>query len=451
MKSRKSLFTAAAVTAFACSLAFGQQQAGQQPPPPAQQQEQQPSEQPPPPQDPQQAGELPPPPPQQGQQEFGQPPPRGQQEQQAQQQQQQGKQQQQAILGDDISDEQVQSQDGQQLGTLDDLALSLQDGQVAFLLVSEQGQAGGQGAQQWKPIPPEAIQINQQGGQVEITASIGQQEWQNVPTVSEEEIPQLGDQAQEIYQAFNQQPDPQQQGSQLTLASKLMEETLSNQEGKEIGQIIDVVLDTQGKQLHFIVIQPEGEQGRFAAAPDAVQQTGEGQFELNLQQEDFQQAQELKMAEAGQQAQQAQSGGGQQVFRLEASQQAGVYGSPEQRRQRGGQQGAEIQVQQRSPQVEVRQPEPEVRVRQPQPEVQVKQPDPEVRVQQPEPRVRVQQPEPEVSVEQPEPRVRVRQPEPKVQVEQADPQVEVEQQGEPEIYIEREAQEEQRQRRREQR
>ncbi len=416
MNTRKSIFTAGAIAAFACSLAFGQQQAGQQSPQQQQQQQQQ-------------------------------------QRQQAQQQAQSGQQQsQQAILGSDISEKQVKSQDGQELGQVDDLALHLESGHVGYVLVSEQGQSG-----EWKPVPASALEISGQGEQVELKVNIDQQKWGELESVGEQDLAQLSEEerATKIHEAFGEQYQASQQSGELKLASKVMENKLTNQQDQEIGQVTDLVMNPQDGSIGFLLIESEQAQGTFAVAPQAIEESGEAQYQLDISQQDFQQAQELRMEEVAQRSQQAQGAQSQespQLYRFQESQSqsSAIYGAPQQREQQQRQEQQRqtesgsreaIRIQQPAPDVQVQQPSPEVSVQQPAPDVRVQQPPPQIRVQveQPPPQVSVQQPEPEVNVEQAQPQVSVRQQEPEVSVQQAQPQVRV-QRGEPNVNVQQEGQ-----------
>jgi sporulation protein YlmC with PRC-barrel domain len=109
----------------------------------------------------------------------------------------------------------------------------------------------------------------------------------------------------------------------------------------------------------------------------------------------------------------------------------------------------QVEVTQPAPQIEVTQPEPQVRVTQPQPQVEVSQAQPEVEVRMPQPEVQVAQPEPEVSVQQAQPEVEVQRSQPQVNIQQEQqqprvtvqrqeqPKVTVQKQGEPQISVQR--------------
>lgn len=67
----------------------------------------------------------------------------------------------------------------------------------------------------------------------------------------------------------------------------------------------------------------------------------------------------------------------------------------------------------------------------------------DVNVRQPPPEVTIEQPPPRVTVEQPEPTVDVQQAEPDINVQQEQPDVNVQQQGEPEVRVLRDGQQQQ--------
>lgn len=415
MNTHKTMLTAGAVAAFACSLAFGQPQTGQ-----SSSQSQPPKTQ---------------------QQSFSS---------------EQG-QDQQSILGSDISEKQVKSQDGQELGEVDDLALFLDGGKIGYVLVSEEGQGG----QKWKPVPATALEISGQGEQIELKVNIDQQKWEQLKSVSQQDLAQLSEEARakEIHEAFSENFQADSQQGELQLASLVMENKLKNQEDQEIGQVKDLVMNPQDSSIGFLLIESENAEGTFAVAPQAIQKSAEGQYELNLTEQAFQQAQTLKMAEVAQKSKQSQSPEEAQkepqVYKFQKSegQESAIYGGRQEREKqqsqtesgsreaiRIGQPAPEVRVQQSSPEVSVQQAAPNVRVKQqpPQIRVQVEQPAPEVIVDQPEPEVNVQQAQPQVSVQQPEPEVTIQQAEPQVSVERGNPQVNVQKEGRAQIQVERE-------------
>jgi sporulation protein YlmC with PRC-barrel domain len=107
----------------------------------------------------------------------------------------------------DLKGKEVSMEDGESLGKVQDIAVNLETGELAYLLVSEGDEDEDENGGQWKPVPPEAVQIQSEDGEVQIIVSIEKEQWENAPTVSEGELAQLGEEerAREIYQAFGEE------------------------------------------------------------------------------------------------------------------------------------------------------------------------------------------------------------------------------------------------------
>jgi sporulation protein YlmC with PRC-barrel domain len=190
MKTPKTLLTAGAITAFSLGLAFGAEQSqdqhalGAQQSPESQTMEQQSLTQDP-------------------QREYGSPEATRATEKHASIS---------AHKASDLKGSRVQSSDGERLGTVDDLAINLQDGEVSYIIVSSGGFLGIGG--DLHPVPPEAVQVRQVDNGLELVLKVTEQQWENAPTVERDQIAQLGEQThgQQIHQFYGQEYGQRQQG-----------------------------------------------------------------------------------------------------------------------------------------------------------------------------------------------------------------------------------------------
>jgi len=343
MKTIKTLLTTGAITAFSLSLGIAQQQQPGQPQPssPGLQSEQ---------------------PTQPGQSTQAQ-------EQQQSQQQEFGARSSQSAhqKATELKGAKIETQDGQSLGQVEDVAVDLQTGEISFILASGEG-----GGDQWTPIPPTAGEMKSQAGETTLTLDIDQQKWEQAPKVSENEIAQLGQQqrAQEIYQHFGedyqarqqqtqqfgaperpgqseqqppqpggQQSQPEsefgaaQRGQGPTLATKLMEADVSAPDQENAAKVTDMILNLQEGFVELVLIESEYVDGTFGVVPQAFEVIQEDQLRLNVSQEDLEQAQQLQQAQISQRAQQARMASVQQtrqnpeVYRIQEGQDS-LFGAP---------------------------------------------------------------------------------------------------------------------------
>src|SRR5690606_36600904 len=98
-----------------------------------------------------------------------------------------------------IKGKQVRTQQGQELGEIEGEAVDLETGELCYLLVY------GEGESQLRPVPADAVQVREEGSEMELVVNIDQQKWQSVPSISENEVAQLDQRASEIQQAFESQ------------------------------------------------------------------------------------------------------------------------------------------------------------------------------------------------------------------------------------------------------
>ncbi len=482
MKTRKTFLTAGAITAFSLSLGFGQtspdrvtgatenyteerttiteipaeqEQENLSPQDRMQQQDQALQQQ-------------------QEQQQFGAPESRETQTQVRSQTSSQSQMQAQKMS--ELKGSEVQSAAGERIGTVDDIAVNLQTGEASYLIVSAGGFLGIGG--ELRPVPLQAVEFKEQDGKTQAMVNITDQQWENAPTVTREEIASLGEEQQgrEIYEFYGEEyqqsqqrqfgapdrsgetPDesidqllqqhrerqqqeqqqqqqqsssgsaqqseasqsgqqefgspnrdasssspgssaeqstsgqsssiqqsssnqpstssgasatqssgqseqqefgaqPQQRQSsatqtqqaqqsqsqgQIHLASDLLEKQVTNSQQQKLGQISDLLIDTQHGRIAFVLLEPDSafwqsSDETFAVSPQSFQSISDQDAVLNITQQDLERAQMLNDSNIQQHAQQAQSSSGQnQVFRYQESGDSGsrgVFGSPDRSRE----------------------------------------------------------------------------------------------------------------------
>lgn len=93
----------------------------------------------------------------------------------------------------------VQSQEGEDLGEIEEIAVDLESGEVSFILISADG------SQDWHPVPPGALEVSGSGEDLQVELSLDQQSWEDAPTISREEVAQLDSQGQEIYGFYGEE------------------------------------------------------------------------------------------------------------------------------------------------------------------------------------------------------------------------------------------------------
>jgi sporulation protein YlmC with PRC-barrel domain len=314
---------------------------------------------------------------------------------------------------DQILGQNVQGQQGEKLGTINNIVIGTEGGPMVVMQGENQSNY---------PIPLQALQ--QQQGQQGFRIDQDKQNFQTAPSYRDKFIDlrqwrdviyaYYGLESQQVAQQSQQQRPPQatqrsQQQPQATQRSQQQEPPQAAQQSQQESAGITVRQPAPQVQVQ----QPQPQVQVRQAQPEIVVR---------------QQPPEVTVTQPPPQVEVTQP-----APQIEVTQ-------PE----------PQVRVTQPQPQVEVSQAQPEVEVRMPQPEVQVAQPEPEVSVQQAQPEVEVQRSQPQVDIqqEQQQPRVTVqRQEQPKVTVQkQGEPQISVQRQGEPQVNVAQRGQEQQQQR-----
>lgn len=206
---------------------------------------------------------------------------------------------------------QVKSLQGEELGQLEDLAVNLENGEAAFAIVSSGGFLGIGG--DWHPVPAEALQVSGGGEEPELQLNIDKEQWEQAPTIEREEIAELDQQGEQIYeyyaqdwQAHEQQHHQTEVGGSIQLASDLDGATVHGQNQEEIGRINDLLVDLQQAQLSFVLLQPQESEDAYAVAPRSLEMESEQEFRLNVTRREFEQVETASQQELRTRAQHQQ-------------------------------------------------------------------------------------------------------------------------------------------------
>ncbi len=185
------------------------------------------------------------------------------------------------VMGKTVRDEQ-----GQELGQIEDLAIDVQKGELAYVALSTGGtfEAG-----RMVGVPVDKLQADpQQDG---FTASISSQELEQAQELPEDNWP-----AQPTLTAGVSQPGATTAESNIKRASELMGTTVKGSQGEELGEIDDFALDMQQGKLAYVVLSTGGMfQEKLVGVPATALQSDPqtDEYVANISQQEIEQAQEL--------------------------------------------------------------------------------------------------------------------------------------------------------------
>lgn len=110
-----------------------------------------------------------------------------------------------------LLEKRVENQEGERLGSVEDLIIDTNTGQLEFVVVSAGGILGLGG--DLRAIPPEALQVSDED---RVVLDITSDRWEQAPTFERDQIARLGEEAQarEIYSYYEQDYAGRQRGQQ---------------------------------------------------------------------------------------------------------------------------------------------------------------------------------------------------------------------------------------------
>ncbi|HZQ46910.1 MAG TPA: PRC-barrel domain-containing protein [Verrucomicrobiae bacterium] len=180
----------------------------------------------------------------------------------------------------------VESQTGEKLGKVKDLAIDSQSGQLDFVLVATGGVAGI--GSQWKAVPPAALSPAT-ALQKTLALDITPDRWKTAPSFSKDQIANMGGQLQmaQIYKYYGQTwsavaqaarsgatlaPTGRETGktAKLQLASELIGKHVVNEQNKDVGKIDDVLVNLKNPGTTFALLKP----GSFITSADQAAKSG---------------------------------------------------------------------------------------------------------------------------------------------------------------------------------
>lgn len=197
------------------------------------------------------------------------------------------------IMGQTVTDSQ-----GEELGSIDDLAIDMTNGELAYVVLSTGGMLTGKevgvAANMLQPNPQGdgyVAQISQQ--QIDSAQSLPDDNWPAQPTIG-------GGQSSG--------------GGTVQPASELIGQSVKDSQGNELGEIEDFAVDMQQGKLAYVAVAAGNltDQKVVGVPTQSLQRDQEG-FVANVSQQELQQAQELPEDNWPQQPAVASSGQSQQA------------------------------------------------------------------------------------------------------------------------------------------
>lgn len=167
----------------------------------------------------------------------------------------------------------VESQTGEKLGTVKDMAIDAKSGRLEFVLIATGGFAGV-GAQ-LKAVPPTALSPAT-AKEKTLAMKISPDRWKSAPNFSKEQIANIGNpmQMRQIYRYYGQTwpalaqapagggppmpPTGRETGNaeKLRLASDLIDKSVVNQQGQDMGRITDLLVNFDNPGVILAVLNP---------------------------------------------------------------------------------------------------------------------------------------------------------------------------------------------------
>ncbi len=166
----------------------------------------------------------------------------------------------------------VESQTGEKLGSVKNLAIDTRSGRLEFVLIATGGFAGL--GSRWKAVPPTALSPAT-AKEKTLALNITPDRWKSAPDFSKEQLANVGNpiQMRQIYRYYGQPwpalalapgasppmpPTGREIGNaeKLRLASDLIDKNVVNQQGQDIGRITDVIVNFNNPNTTFAMLKP---------------------------------------------------------------------------------------------------------------------------------------------------------------------------------------------------
>ncbi|MDB6067914.1 MAG: antigen [Pedosphaera sp.] len=191
-----------------------------------------------------------------------------------------------------LKGETVENKTGEKVGTVNDLVVDTQTGQLDYAIIASGGVAGI--GSKMKIVPPMALSTATAKKGV-LSLDVGPEQWKDAPSFTKDQISNLNNptQAQQIYQYYHQtwpamasgtpggtQPlsptgrNPAAQAGQLSLASDLVGKRVVNSQNQDVGKISDLLVQLNNPKTTFAILKP----GSFIT--DANKEAGKELFAI---------------------------------------------------------------------------------------------------------------------------------------------------------------------------
>lgn len=110
----------------------------------------------------------------------------------------------QAHKASELEGSRVVNNEGDRLGTVDDLVLEIEDGVFSYAIIAAGGLRGV--GVDWRPVPPSALQRREAATGTEVLLDISSDQWDQAPVVDRDQIEQLTQESrgQQIYQFYGE-------------------------------------------------------------------------------------------------------------------------------------------------------------------------------------------------------------------------------------------------------
>jgi sporulation protein YlmC with PRC-barrel domain len=163
---------------------------------------------------------------------------------------------------EDLKQFSLQDQQGQNLGQIDEVLADVQQGKIGFVISSSQQQPGQQHA-----IPWDALQVDTQ--QQTLTLQISSEQFQQAPTGDAQAVQNLNQarQIEEFYGVSPQWGEAQTMYQQAKALEDFKQFSLLDQTGQNLGQIDQVLVDTQRGQIGYIGTSSQQQPGQKHVIP----------------------------------------------------------------------------------------------------------------------------------------------------------------------------------------
>jgi len=155
-----------------------------------------------------------------------------------------------------LIDRTVQTEDGQNCGKIENLALDLQEGRPVYCIVNTSGVSGMNN--KLIPVPFKALKFGE-GRQGNVKVNVNKQRLLEAPEFNASGWNTIGDPkwGRTVHQHFNVNPDFGDQNIRCVKATECIGMAVNGKQREDIGQVDDLVIDPRNYTIPFAVISLE--------------------------------------------------------------------------------------------------------------------------------------------------------------------------------------------------